>query len=239
MMPPVLPLHAYGHIADSLAVVENIRLERKRDAVFAAHTTALKRWQAQRFRDTYADILQDRWMGPAALFFLNELYSEQEYAQRDAEFARIAGTLERVFPQSVVNTACLLAQLHALSESLDACMTRTWLAEAGGRELDLSLYRSLWQLLLDVEGYHQGRIAQAEAAQQLGQQLERHTATPGLSLMLRVMRGPASAAGLHHLQQFLEQGFETFRQLGRAGAVPVFLKTIAEREQRWLQEMTA
>lgn len=238
-MSPILPLHGYGHIADSLAIVERIRLERQQDTEFAAYTTVLKRWQAQRFRDTYADILQDRSMGPAALFFLTELYSELEYAQRDAEFARIAVTLERVFPQSVVNTACLLAQLHALSESLDACMTRAWLTQAKTGELDLSLYRSLWQSLSDLDGYQAGRVAQAQAAQMLGQQLEGHTATPGLLLMLKLMRGPASAAGLHHLQQFLERGFDTFRQLGRAGAVAYFLQTIAEREQRWLEEMAA
>ena len=42
------------------------------------------------------------------------------------------------------------------------------------------------------------------------------------------MRGPAQAAGLAALQQFLERGFDTFRSLrGAAG----FLQTVAERER--------
>ena len=41
----------------------------------------------------------------AARFFLDELYSDKDYADRDAQFARIAGAIEKLFPAQVARTA--------------------------------------------------------------------------------------------------------------------------------------
>lgn len=235
-----------GPIRQSLSVVEQLRRHRQQDADLTQYTATLKRWQTERFRRTYADILLDAHMGAAANFFLTELYSEQEFAQRDAQFARIASTLERVFPQAVVQTATLLAQLHALSETLDAYMARSWMTfqfedarhvSTAPLVMEHDLYQSLWQSLETVPGYKAARSEQISATQQLGNQLLSHTRVPGLRLMLKMMRAPASAAGLHHLQQFLETGFDTFSLLGRFHKVDAFLRTIAARETAWLEEM--
>jgi hypothetical protein len=246
---PIPSLQGLGHITQSLGVVEHLRQQRQRDAQLAQHTRWLKRWQSQRFQHTYTDVLQDPHMGPAARFFLTELYGENEFVQRDAQFARIAGTLERLFPRTVIDTATLLAQLHALSETLDAYMAQSWAAMVqttprpnitaplSDPDLPLELYRQLWQSLQKVPGYNAARLAQIQTTQQLGEQLLKHTRVPGLRLMLKVMRAPAAAAGLQHLQHFLENGFDTFAQLGRHNKAPTFLNTIAQRETAWLDTM--
>lgn len=237
-LPAIVSMAAYGNIAQSLSVVEQLRRQRQMHLGIGKRTEALRHWQALRFRNTYADILQDTHMGPAALFFLTELYSEQEFSQRDAQFARIAGAIERLFPETVVQTATLLAKLHALSETLDACMAIQWQTiTVEQNALDLPLYQSLWHSLLLVPGYAAARQQQLDATQQLGLQLQRHTQVPGLRLMLKMMRAPASAAGLHDLQRFLERGFDTFGQLGKAGKVPQFLATVSQREGAWLTQM--
>jgi hypothetical protein len=245
-LPTVRPMTAYGAIAQSLQVVESHRQARQASPDLAKRTHALRLWQSQRFRQTYADLLQDSHMSAPALFFLTELYSEQEYSQRDAQFARIAHTIERLFPQSVVQTATLLAQLHALSETLDACMARTWQATRQTQTAlpfndasSLPLYQELWQALGHHSGYNQARQEQIQATYQLGLQLQRHTQVPGLRLMLKMMRAPAMAAGLQDLQRFLERGFDTFGQLGRAGKVPEFLQAVEQRESAWLARMAA
>ncbi len=238
--PPICSLQAYGTIAQSLAVVEQLRQQRQANSDLSQRTTSLRLWQAQRFRATYADMLQDAAMGPAALFFLTELYSEQEFSRRDAQFARIAGTLERLFAPSVVQTATLLAKLHALSETLDACMAIQWQAACSAQgAMDVPLYHSLWRALIDAPAYTIARQEQLDATQALGMQLQRHTQVPGLRLMLKLMRAPATAAGLQDLQRFLERGFDTFAQLGTAGKVPQFLATVAQREGAWLARMAA
>lgn len=237
-LPPIQSLEAYGNIAQALSVVEQLRKQRQTNSELAQRTQALRHWQAQRFRNTYADVLKDAHMGPAALFFLTELYSEQEYGRRDAQFARIAGAIERLFPQTVVQTATLLAKLHALSETLDACMAIQWLDSSEHQAaLDLEYYQNVWQSLMNTPGYAAARQQQLDATQDLGLQLQRHTKVPGLRFMLTMMRAPATAAGLQDLQRFLERGFDTFGQLGKASKVPQFLATVAQREGAWLAQM--
>lgn len=237
-LPSIRSLAAYGNIADSLNVVEHLRQQRQMHGELARRTQSLRQWQAERFRNTYADVLKDAHMGPAALFFLTELYSEQEHSRRDAQFARIAGAIERLFPQAVVQTATLLAKLHALSETLDACMASRWLGISEHQDaLDLDCYHKLWQSLMSTPGYANARQQQLSATQDLGLQLQRHTQVTGLRLMLKMMRAPATAAGLQDLQRFLERGFDTFGQLGKAGKVPQFLATVGQRETAWLAQM--
>lgn len=246
-LPYVQRMTAYGSMGQSLQVVELLRKARQDSPELAQRTHALRLWQSQRFRQSYADVLQDTHMGAAALFFLTELYSEQEFSQRDAQFARIAGTLERMFPKAVVQTATLLAQLHALSETLDACMALTWQSNAAKKVVclpfdegdSLQTYQQLWHALLAHPGYTQARQEQLEATHALGLQLQRHTQAPGLRLMLKMMRAPAAAAGLQDLQRFLERGFDTFGDLGKAGKVPQFLQTVMQRESAWLSRMAS
>jgi hypothetical protein len=105
--------------------------------------------------------------------------------------------------------------------------------------LDEPRYKRLWQGLMHTPGYAQARQQQLDAAHDLGLQLQRHTQIPGLRLMLSMMRLPANAAGLQDLQRFLETGFDTFGQLGKAGKVPAFLDTVRQRETAWLARMAA
>lgn len=239
-LPVIYKLEDYGGIAQALSVVEQLRLQRQAHGEVAQRTLNLRQWQAQRFRNTYVDMLEDAHTGPAALFFLTELYGGQEYAQRDAQFARIASAIERLFPQSVVQTATLLAKLHALSETLDACMALRWESVCPAQlAIDLPSYKSIWHSLLEVPGFAAARQQQLDATGQLGMQLQRHTQVPGLRLMLKMMRVPATAAGLQDLQRFLERGFDTFGQLGKVGKLPAFLAAIDQRESAWLKQMAA
>jgi hypothetical protein len=67
----------------------------------------------------------------------------------------------------------------------------------------------------------------------IGAEMSRITHLPGLRLMLRMMRGPAHAAGLESLQRFLEAGFDTFAAVTRQpGGAERFLDTVRQREQQ-------
>jgi hypothetical protein len=62
----------------------------------------------------------------------------------------------------------------------------------------------------------------------VGSALDGYTRNLLLRHSLRVMRAPAQAAGLGALQEFLERGFDTFRQMRGAQE---FLALIARRER--------
>lgn len=187
----------------------------------------VKRFQARRFSATYADLLKATQYQAAARFFLEELYSERNYAERDAQFARIAGALERLFPKQVVQTAVSLAQLHGLTEALDLALAQHWLAHAG--LADVPRYVAAWRAV----GRRPERMAQLATVLTVGQELDRLTRTPGLRLMLKMMRKPAHVAGLGALQQFLERGFDNFAAMGRqGGGARFFMDTVQVRETR-------
>ncbi|MBU1354368.1 MAG: hypothetical protein KKB95_21100 [Gammaproteobacteria bacterium] len=220
-------------IRDSIADVTALRLHRTGDPALGAAVGTVKTFQARRFRGTYADLMGSPSFGPAARFFLEELYSDTDYTDRDLQFGRIAGTLQTMFPQPAVTTAVALAVLHAQTEELDQDMGRAWLAHADSPS-DAARYTAAWRTV----GQRHARQEQMRRVLAMGTDLARLTRTPGLRMMLRMMRGPAHAAGMGALQKFLEAGFDTFGQLSRQrGGVEQFLTTIEARERALMDQL--
>jgi hypothetical protein len=194
----------------------------------------IKSFQARRFKGTYFDLLQSDQYRAAALFFLEELYSDKDYSERDAQFVRMAGALERLFPQQVVQTAVSLAQLHRLTEELDRAMAEEWMANSDRPEV--ARYVLAWRRV----GRRADRNRQLTTVMDIGNELSRLTRTPGLRQMLRMMRGPAKLARLGALQRFLESGFDTFAEMGRqVDRVKYFLDTVMEREADLIEQLFA
>lgn len=222
-------MEAARAIRDAVAAVSRLRQSASDDAPLRASLLEIKRLQSRRFSGTYADLLAGGPFAPAARFFLEELYGDKDYTRRDEQFARIAGAIEKLFPAHVAGTAAALAQLHAMTEDLDLQMARLWRSQAPG-DLPLSRrYAIAWREL----GRRDERERQLDSVLALGHELARLTRLPGLRTMLRMMRGPANAAGLADLQRFLEEGFDTFAGMARRPrAVEEFLRTVQERERQ-------
>lgn len=225
-------MDAKNIIRDAVTRVSVQRQTAAADPALALAVSHIKRIQARRFAGSYADLLQSDQYKPAALFFLEELYSEKDYTLRDAQFARIAGALERIFPHQVVQTAVSMAQLHALTEELDLAMATQW--RLFGDADDASIYVKAWRTV----GRRTDRQLQLSAVIELGRELDRLTRTPGIRLTLKMMRGPANLAGLGSLQRFLESGFDTFAAMGRKGqGADFFLNTVMDRESSMLNRL--
>ena len=207
-------------IAD-LERVHALRKEREADASLEARTAAIKRHQHERFAHDYRALLDNPRYRPAARFFLDELYGPGEFAQRDAEFARVVPAMSRLLPREVMQVVRQLSSLHALTEELDHEMAKALNAEA----VDAGSYRRAWSMV----GRRADRERQLALLLAIGEGLDRHTREPLIAATLRLMRGPAKAAGLGRLQAFLETGLQAFRQMGDAQA---FLATIANTEGR-------
>lgn len=213
-------------IRQAVAEVQALREESRKLPQIGAAVARVKRVQARRFEGTYADLIASAAYGPAARFFLQELYGERDFAERDAQFARIAGAVERLFPRDVADTAAGLAKLHVLTESLDHALAGHLPARG---EDEVPGYVAAWKLA----GRRTERVQQLDTVMAIGAEMSRLTRLPGLRLMLRMMRAPASAAGLGSLQRFLETGFDTFAAIAKLrGGAERFLQTIHEREQR-------
>lgn len=222
-------------IRDAVSRVTDLRQAAESSPPLQAAILAVKRFQARRFALTYADLLKSTVYQGAARFFLEELYGDRDYSERDAQFARIAGALQRIFPDQAVATAVSLASVHALTEEIDHEMGRAWLAQSFAACPAESLrYVKAWKQV----GRAADRNLQLKSILALGRDLDRLTRTNGLRMMLKLMRRPARTAGLSDLQEFLESGFDTFAQMSRIGGeTEKFLLMIQQRETSLMEEL--
>ncbi|TXH60124.1 MAG: hypothetical protein E6Q93_07445 [Burkholderiaceae bacterium] len=207
-------------ILSELAVVALERELRRTDPALGTAVVAIKRYQQERFAHTYADLLASDRYAAASRFFLDELYGPKDFTARDTQFARVVPGLVRLFPRELVQTVTLLARLHALSETLDTAMARC----ADASRVDRATYVRAWQSV----GRPDAREEQIRLTLSVGADLDRLTRKPLLRTSLHMMRGPARAAGLAALQQFLESGFDTFKAMEGAAT---FLAIVGERER--------
>lgn len=207
-------------ILGGLRAVAGERQRRAADPELAAAVVAVKHFQHLRFQATYADLLAHPRYTKAAQFFLDDLYGPMDFTRRDDQFARIVPGLVRLFPADIVSTVVSLAALHALSEALDTAMA----VELGRTVPDAQTYAQAWRNV----GQPPQRERQIVLMLAVGSALDRYTRNPLLRHSLRLMRGPAQAAGLGVLQAFLESGFDTFRAMKGA---QFFLDTVVQRER--------
>lgn len=206
-------------ITAHMDVVAAERQARLDDPALGLRVLALKTYQQARFARTHADLLVHAQFGPAARFFLEDLYGPHDHEDRDAQFARIVPAISRLFPDEVVQTVEELSELHALSEQLDTAMAQ-WLPDT---PWDAPQYVEAWQAV----GQPSLRKHQLQLVLGLGQRLGVLTRKRLLRQALRLMHGPARAAGLGELQQFLERGFDTFAAMKDANT---FLNVVQRRE---------
>jgi len=223
---------ASRQIRAALQQIESARSEARACAVLAGAVREVKRYQSRRFAATYQDLLTSDNAGRCARFFLEELYSERDYTQRDAQFARVAGVIEATFPESVIDLTVTLAKLHLATESLDLQMAHVW--RDTPHLTDGERYARAWRALNRCAE----RQWQLDTVLGIGRELGKLTRKPTLRLLLKMMRQPAKVAGLGDLQRFLEGGFERFAELAkRPEALKDFLSTIQLREQAWIDGM--
>ncbi len=212
-----------GSSADRLAAalrrVIDLRRQLESDVKLRDTWRAVKRWQAERLRQTYADLLAQPRLRPACEFFLAELYGVKDFSQRDQEALRVVPMLARMLPERAVTTMALAVELDELSEQLDERVARNLMTGA----VDDAAYAAAYR----AAGTRAEREHQIDTIDRIGRSLERLARIPLLAPMLHMMRAPAEMAGLGHLHRFLQSGFDAFVSMGAAGE---FLDTIRARE---------
>jgi hypothetical protein len=139
---------------------------------------------------------------------------------------RILPVMRRMLPASAVETAALAIELEALSE-----------------DLDQRLAAALPEGPIDEESYADAYRASSTPAERerqidlivaVGERLDALVRKPFVFTTLKVMRQPARVAGLGDLQDFLERGFQSFRDMDGAAE---FLALLRERETRILRSL--
>jgi len=201
-------------LADALGRVIALRAELAADAQHKKRWVALKQWQIQRLRTTYADLLATPRYKEAAEFFLEELYGAKDVDQRDTEAQKVAPKLASLLPARAVDALLLAVQLEEMAERFDIEMSRT---------IELPITEENYAEVYRATGTEAERVRQIELADRIGKALEKLAKVPMLSTMLHMMKAPAAIWGLSHLHRFLQRGFDAF--VGMRGAREFLEKT--------------
>lgn len=183
---------------------------------------ALQSWQRERLAHTYGDLIGQERYRAAGVFFLNELYGGLHFRERDQEVERVLPAMVRMLRDDMLLVMAEAFELQALSLQFDMEMTRIF-REAGWRSLNAERYGEIYRSC----GRADDRSRQIDLIRHLGLQLNELVHHRLVLMLIRMLRGPARAAGFGLLQGFLEEGLQAFRDMGDGTD---FILTIWHRE---------
>ncbi len=210
-----------------------LRTPRHSEPHGSAKRRLLREWQQERLSRTYRDLLDSPRFGPAAEFFLSDIYGLKDTSARDAAVERLYPTMVKLLPEAGLHSIGLALELDALSEELDAQLLDALEDKLAAHDLILEAdyceaYRRCDNYVL--------RKHQIELFCGVGATLAGAVEKPLIYSLLRGMRRPARLAGFGELQDFLERGLSAFRHMEHAGE---FLETIQGRETQILDRIYA
>lgn len=219
---------AHAELERELARVVRLHESRRADPRLALALDRLERWQAVRLRQTYADLQAQPRYAAAVAFFESDLYGGNDFAQRDADVAKVAPLMAMMLPERVIATIAQAMELNALSQELDRKLLSR-LPRTDGR-FNVAEYCAAYRAV----GDRAARLRQIAIIAEIGDALDRFVRMPLVRSALLMMRQPARLAGMGVLHEFLERGFEAFRRMKGAD---FFLATIVERETALMNAM--
>lgn len=230
------PTHAHilhpaqAALVQVLAHVGRLHAERRANPIVTAALDRVAAWQARRLRMTYAELAaQDRY-ADAIAFFESDLYGGADFAQRDADLARVVPVMVRMLPERVITSIAKAMELNALSQELDRSLLAR-LPRADGL-FGVAEYCAAYRRM----GERAERETQIRLIGEIGAALDGFVRKPLIHAALVMMRQPARLAGLSVLHQFLERGFSAFRKMNGAAE---FLATIDAREKAIMEAVFA
>lgn len=192
---------------------------------------ALQHWQQSRLARSFEDFYREPGYRPAMVFFLTDIYGGLDFRKRDQDMSRVMPVMVRFLPDRALNTMSEAFELQAISLEFDMAMA-AWMEARGIRSLDMRQYGEVYRAC----GDRPGRERQILLIRKLGYDLDNLVQKSFVNYLVRLLRGPAHAAGFGELQEFLEGGLESFRALED---IEYFVETIYEREWAAMQRLFA
>ena len=175
----------------------------------------LRRFQSRRLAQTHADLLTSPRFGPAAHFFLSDVYGPRDFSQRDADMQRFYDGVRKVLPERAVAVLADVVNLSALTNELDDRLIRALVDQLGVTDtITLEQYAAAYRL---CDNYDE-RLHQLQLIEAIGRGIDRMIKIPFIAIALRLAHAPAALAGWGELQEYLERGFSAFKHMKGADA---------------------
>jgi hypothetical protein len=167
-----------------------------------------------------------RWQLGYLLPFFGDLHSQPGYAEaidftmsdlagvgisdRDRDLERAAPTITRLLPLQALDTIAAAAEMNARVLEINTAICQCLLV---GKLLPDEISELEYCIACRKASSLEDCVELVHLITGLGNTLKTLVTIPLLGGMLRAMRGPAHAAGFGALQQFLQDGYSTFKQI--------------------------
>lgn len=184
----------------------------------------LRAWQAHRLAHTYADLLADPHYRPACEFFLSDIYAPRDFSQRDHDLERIHKFLSRVLPAATIRLLTGTVELNSLTTTLDKRLLQVLVDQLAVTDaVTAELYAEAYRMCDN----HAERARQIDLTQSILRQVGEGARLLVVGIAMKMVKVPAQSAGWVEIYDFLERGYQAFRQMKDA---KTFVATIAQRE---------
>ncbi len=194
---------------------------------------ALRAFQVKRIRETYRDFVAQKQYAPVMDFFANDLYAPRDFSQRDHDAQRVHAFLQKFLPAEMLKLATDAIELTQLSNALDGKIVAVLTQErAFPNNLTPARYAEAYRRCNNVRA----REKQIDLLVTVMRDSAETAHMPLTGVALKLVKGPAHAAGWHELYAFLERGHQAFAQVKQPER---FLEAIEDRENEIMRRIMA
>ena len=178
----------------------------------------------------FTDLYEQEGYKQAIAFIMSDL-AGTGISNRDKDLERAAPVITRTLPLGALQTAAAAAEMNADVLRMNIAIFRV--LRVDGRLPDGITTDEYMLACRQASSYDEWERL-VGLFTELGRTLKSLVRMPILGGLLRAMRAPAHAAGFGALQEFLEEGWVTFRRLPD---VDMFLVEIEQRMQRIFEDI--
>lgn len=166
-------------------------------------------WQFEYLLQFFSDLYGEPGYREAIDFIITDL-AGANISDRDRDLERAAGPITTLLPAKALDTAVSAVELNARVVEANIAICRAlMIGDELPREITERNYFIASRAALSIDE----SIELVHLTTRVGRTLSSLVRIPLIGGTLRLMRAPARAAGFAALQQFLETGFSTFRNI--------------------------
>ena len=200
---------AASKFRDSIAKSNELHRVYLDDAGLLESYDRFTRWQVDYMLSFFDDLVAANGYTNAVDFIVSDL-AGVGISERDREIERAAGVIVATLPVHPLQTAAAAVELNADSLEINLAI---WRALCVDGELPAEITEKAYVAACRSASSYDECMDLVHLAGELGKTLKTLVRIPLIGGLLRTMRAPAHAAGFGSLQEFLETGFNTFRDI--------------------------
>lgn len=166
-------------------------------------------WQLEYLLPFFSDLHTKEGYAEAIDFTMSDL-AGVSISERDRDLERAAPAITKLLPLGGLATIASAAEMNARVLKINIAICRCLLV---GEDLPERITESDYCVACRKASSLDECVELVHLVTGLGKTLKSLVKVPMIGITLRTMRAPAHAAGFGALQEFLEKGYRTFRQI--------------------------